>query len=79
MLLEVATWVGTNILQTSGKLALRSEASTRFEKQLHPELAMRAQRVASRLIAEICGPEAKLVPGTIDVDAARRPSTSPSR
>ncbi len=78
VLLEVATWIGTNILQTSGKLGLRSEASTRFEKQLHPELTMRAQRVASRLITELCGPEAKLVPGTIDVDA-HAPDTSRSR
>ena len=67
VLLEVATWNGTNILRTSNLLALRSEASTRFEKQLHPDLAMRAQRVASKLMVELCG--ARLVPGTIDVDA----------
>jgi phenylalanyl-tRNA synthetase beta chain len=65
VLLEVATWNGVNILRTSRKLGLRSDASNRFEKQLHPELALRAQRVASRLIVELCG--AKLVPGTIDV------------
>ena len=64
MLLEVATWNGVNILRTSRKLGLRSDASNRFEKQLHPELAMRAQRVASQLMVELCG--AKLVPGTID-------------
>ena len=52
-----------------GKLGLRSEASTRFEKQLHPALTMRAQRIASRLMVELCG--ARLVPGTIDVDARR--------
>jgi phenylalanyl-tRNA synthetase beta chain len=65
VLLEVANWNGTNILRTSRLLGLRSEASSRFEKQLHPELCMRAQRVASRLMVELCG--AKLVPGTIDV------------
>lgn len=65
VLLEAATWNGVNILRTSSMLGLRSEASARFEKQLHPELALRAQRVASRLIAELCG--ASLVPGTIDV------------
>ena len=48
VLLEVANWNGVNILRTSRKLGLRSEASTRFEKQLHPELTMRAQRVASQ-------------------------------
>ena len=67
VLLEVATWNGTNILRTSRMLGLRSEASSRFEKQLHPELATRAQSVASRLLVELCG--AKLVPGTIDVAA----------
>lgn len=67
LLLEVANWNGTNILRTSRLLGLRSEASSRFEKQLHPELCMRAQRIASRLLVELCG--AKLVPGTIDVAA----------
>src|SRR5204862_3158615 len=67
VLLEVATWNGVNILRTSRRLGLRSDASNRFEKQLHPELAMRAQRIASRLMVELCG--AKLVPGTIDVAA----------
>ncbi len=38
VLLEVANWNGTNILRTSRLLGLRSEASARFEKQLHPEL-----------------------------------------
>jgi phenylalanyl-tRNA synthetase beta chain len=67
VLLEVANWNGTNILRTSRQLGLRSEASSRFEKQLHPALCMRAQVVASRLLVELCG--AKLVPGTIDVAA----------
>jgi len=67
VLLEVANWNGTNILRTSRLLGLRSEASSRFEKQLHPELCMRAQRIASRLLVELCG--AKLVPGTIDAAA----------
>jgi phenylalanyl-tRNA synthetase beta chain len=72
VLLEVATWNGTNILRTSRLLGLRSEASARFEKQLHPELCMRAQRIASRLLVELCG--AKLVPGTIDVAAEPPPA-----
>ncbi|HET7121014.1 MAG TPA: phenylalanine--tRNA ligase subunit beta [Solirubrobacterales bacterium] len=71
VLLEVASWNGTNILRTSRMLGLRSEASARFEKQLHPELTMRAQRLASRLLVELCG--AKLVPGTIDVAAPEPP------
>jgi len=67
VLLEVANWDGTNILRTSRLLGLRSEASSRFEKQLHPDLCLRAQRLASRLLVELCG--AKLVPGTINVAA----------
>ena len=76
VLLEVANWNGTNILRTSRLLGLRSEASSRFEKQLHPALCMRAQRIASRLLVALCG--AKLVPGTIDV-AAEVPSSPPLR
>jgi len=76
VLLEVANWNGTNILRTSRLLGLRSEASSRFEKQLHPELCMRAQRLASRLMVELCG--AKLAPGTIDV-AADPPAAEPIR
>ncbi|HET7574731.1 MAG TPA: phenylalanine--tRNA ligase subunit beta [Solirubrobacterales bacterium] len=71
VLMEVANWNGTNILRTSRLLGLRSEASSRFEKQLHPDLAMRAQRIAARLMVELCG--AKLVPGTIDVAAPEPP------
>ena len=65
VLMEAATWVGPNIMRTSKALGLRSEASARFEKQLHPELAIAAQRLAARLMVELCG--ARLVPGTIDV------------
>jgi phenylalanyl-tRNA synthetase beta chain len=67
VLLEVANWNGANVLRTSRRLALRSEASARFEKQLHPALTMRAQAIASRLLVELAG--ATLVPGTIDVAA----------
>jgi phenylalanyl-tRNA synthetase beta chain len=52
-------------MRTSKALGLRTEASARFEKQLHPEQAMAAQRLAARLMVELCG--ARMVPGTIDV------------
>ena len=64
VLMEAATWVGPNIMRTSRDLALRTEASARFEKGLHPELAMAAQRLAAKLMVELCG--ARLVPGTLD-------------
>src|SRR4051794_39770570 len=62
--MEAATWVGPNISRTQAKLALRTEASTRFEKQLHPELAIAAQRLAARLMVDLAG--ARMVPGTVD-------------
>jgi phenylalanyl-tRNA synthetase beta chain len=65
VLMEAATWVGPNILSTSKKLQLRSEASTRFEKQLHPDFALAGQRLAARLMVDLCG--ARLVSETIDV------------
>jgi phenylalanyl-tRNA synthetase beta chain len=65
VLLEVANWNGANIHRTSLKLGLRTEASTRFEKQLQPEQALEAQAVATRLMVELCG--ARALPGTVDV------------
>jgi phenylalanyl-tRNA synthetase beta chain len=80
VLMEAASWVGPNIMRTSRTLGLRSEASARFEKQLHPEQAIAAQRLAARLMVELCG--ARLVPGTVDAypdplpprEAALRPA-----
>ncbi len=64
VLMEAATWVGSNILRTSKRLPLRTEASRRFEKQLHPEQAIAAQRLSARLMADLC--RARLAPATID-------------
>ncbi|MCW3066121.1 MAG: phenylalanyl-tRNA synthetase subunit beta, partial [Solirubrobacterales bacterium] len=65
VLMEVANWVGPNIKRTSERLGLRSEASSRYEKQLQPEQTTDAQAVATRLMIDLCG--ATLRPGTIDV------------
>jgi phenylalanyl-tRNA synthetase beta chain len=65
VLMEVACWNGPSIHRTSWALGLRSEASTRYEKQLQPEQAMQAQAVATALMIDVCG--AQLAPGTIDV------------
>jgi phenylalanyl-tRNA synthetase beta chain len=65
VLMEAANWDGANIHRTSLKLGLRTEASSRFEKQIQPEQAMEAQAVAAQLMLELTG--ARLVPGTIDV------------
>ena len=65
VLLEVATWDGPSIHHASWALALRSEASSRFEKGLQPEQCMQAQALATWLMIECCG--AHVLPGTIDV------------
>jgi phenylalanyl-tRNA synthetase beta chain len=65
VLLEVAAWHAPTIHRTSTRLGLRSEASARFEKGLSTEQPMEAQRVATRLMIDLCG--ARVVPGTIDV------------
>jgi phenylalanyl-tRNA synthetase beta chain len=65
VLMEVATWNGPNIHRSSWALALRSEASGRFEKGLQPEQCMHAQALAAQLMVDLCG--ATLAPGTIDI------------
>jgi phenylalanyl-tRNA synthetase beta chain len=65
VLMEAATWNGPNIQRTSTRLALRSEASGRFEKQLQPEQGMDGQALAAILMLELTG--ARLVGGTVDV------------
>ena len=65
VLSEVATWNGPNIHRTGLALALRSEALSRFEKQLQPEQAIWAQAVATRLFVELCG--ASVRDGTLDL------------
>ena len=65
VLMEAATWNGPNIQRTSARLALRTEASGRFEKGLQPEQGLEGQAVATRLMLELCG--ARAVGGTIDV------------
>ncbi len=68
VLLEAATWNGPNVHRTSLKLGLRTEASSRFEKQLQPEQSLEAQALATKLMLELTG--ARLAPGTIDVGGA---------
>ncbi|MGB0098246.1 MAG: phenylalanine--tRNA ligase subunit beta [Solirubrobacteraceae bacterium] len=65
VLMEAANWNGANIHRTSLTLGLRTEASTRFEKQLQPEQAIEAQAVATALMIELTG--ARVLPGRIDI------------
>jgi phenylalanyl-tRNA synthetase beta chain len=65
VLMEAANWDGPNVLRTSTRLQLRTEASARFEKGLAPEQAMDGQAMAAQLMLELTG--ARLVEGTVDV------------
>ncbi len=65
ILLEGATFAGPSIMRTSGALGLRSEASTRYEKGLDPNMVPLALDMACSLLVEICGGEVSV--GTIDV------------
>ena len=73
VLLEAAVWDGPTINTASTRLALRSEASGRFEKGIAPVQALRAQAYASQLFEQFFGvtPDA----GTIVVGEVR--SSSP--
>ena len=65
VLLESATFEGTNNRKTAQTLGLRTEATLRFEKGLRPELAPIALRRATGLIQEVAG--GTVAPGIVDV------------
>ncbi|HEY8173014.1 MAG TPA: phenylalanine--tRNA ligase subunit beta, partial [Dehalococcoidia bacterium] len=70
VLLESATFIGTNIRRTGATLKARSEASARFEKGLPPELAMIASKRATKLLVEVCGGVA--LAGNVDAYPAKQ-------
>ena len=78
--LEAATWEPRSIRRTARLYGLRTEASSRFEKGLSPELSRPAIERAAALVAELAGGTAirstdvypgPLEPVTIEVDADR--------
>lgn len=71
ILLEGANFSGPCIMRTSSALGLRSEASTRYEKGLDPEMIPQALDLACKLMVEICGGEVS--EGTVDVRTPPRP------
>ena len=73
VLLESATFDPASIRRTSMRLRLRSEASSRFERGLSPELAAHASRRATKLFVELCGGTARAG----SVDAHPRPHEAP--
>ncbi|HEY1865748.1 MAG TPA: phenylalanine--tRNA ligase subunit beta, partial [Candidatus Acidoferrales bacterium] len=79
VLLEAAWFDPISIRRTSKQLALRTEASTRFERGADPEMAEVASQRCATLIAELAGGE--ILPGAVDIYPARRerPALSLSR
>jgi phenylalanyl-tRNA synthetase beta chain len=73
ILLESANCNPVNIRATSTGLGLRTEASVRFEKALHPELAAVAIRRAMKLLVEVAGGRA--AKGIVDTYPAKRADT----
>jgi phenylalanyl-tRNA synthetase beta chain len=73
ILLESANFNPINIRATSAGLGLRTEASVRFEKGLHPELAAVAARRAMKLLVELAGGRA--AKGLVDTYAVKHPDT----
>jgi phenylalanyl-tRNA synthetase beta chain len=55
VLLESATFSGTNNRITAGRLGMKTEATLRFEKGLRPGLSEVALRRATKLILEVAG------------------------
>lgn len=55
LLLEAANFDGISVRSTSRALKLRTEASSRFEKGISPELALAGARRAATLLAQITG------------------------
>lgn len=65
MLFEAACFDGTNIRLSGKRIGLRTDASSKFEKGLDPNLAMEAMNRACQLIEELGAGE--VVGGAIDV------------
>ncbi len=64
VLLEAANFQAANIRRTSVKLGLRTDASSRFEKGLDPELTVIAANRAMQLMAEVA--DGAVHPGIVD-------------
>lgn len=69
IILESANFKAAMIRKTSQKLGLRTEASSRYEKSLDPELTEVALFRFLTLLKEIC-PEYKIVSALVDVNQA---------
>ena len=73
ILLESANFNNISIRRTSNALKMKSEASSRFDKGLSPELSAFAARRATKLIVELAGGRA--AHGILDVYPGKAPET----
>lgn len=64
ILLESANFKASSVRRTSSTLGLRTDASSRFEKGLDPELAIVAANRAAQLMVELAG--GTIHPGVVD-------------
>ena len=65
VLMEAASWDPPTIMYMSRRHGLRSEASTRFERGVDPNLADESNKRASAMVAQLAGGE--VLEGSIDV------------
>src|SRR5450432_1079162 len=65
VMLEAANFQAANVRRTSVRLGLRTDASSRFEKGLDPELAVAGANRACQLLEELAG--GSVHPGIVDV------------
>ena len=65
VLLEAAGWNLVAIRKTVSTTKMNSEASSRFSRGVHPEMAMRGLLRGAKLMVEVA--DAKLAPGLVDV------------
>jgi phenylalanyl-tRNA synthetase beta chain len=75
VLLEVALFDPLRTAATGRRLGIESDARTRFERGLDPELVLPATELATRLILELCGGE----PGEVVVAGAVPKGAAPVR
>src|SRR5207245_6342444 len=74
VVIESATFQGVSVRSTSRRLGLPTEASARFEKQLHPDLAPPAAARLAQLLQQVAGAGAAGAP----VDVYPAPYVSPT-
>jgi phenylalanyl-tRNA synthetase beta chain len=73
VLMEAASWHPPTIMYMSRRHGLRSEASTRFERGVDPDLADLANRRASAMVASLAG--GGVLEGSIDVTTSIKPAS----